>query len=255
VKNTELFRLANKTAIVTGGGSGIGRRVGIALAENGVNVAIGDMDRAAANRVVSEIEAKGHQGIAIKVDVTHPEDVHQMVDVVVRRYGRIDILFNNAGIGIRGPAERFSLEDWNRTIAVNLTGMFICAQAVGNVMMKQGGGKIINTSSVSGKLGHPGNVAYAAAKHGLVGMSKVMAVEWAKHHINVNCIGPGLIRTPLTAPSFKNRKRYDELVRQIPMGRFGEPEDLVGAVIFLASDASNYMTGQTIYVEGGRMID
>ncbi|MBW2056998.1 MAG: SDR family oxidoreductase [Deltaproteobacteria bacterium] len=255
MKDTELFQLARKTAIVTGGGSGIGRRVAIAMADYGASVVIGDVDGRAADRVAREIEAEGHPATAIEVDVTSPQEVQNMVDRVIGSYGRIDILFNNAGIAIRGPAEAFSLEDWNRVIAVNLTGMFVCAQAVGRVMIRQGGGKIINTASVSGKLGHPGNIAYAAAKHGVIGMSKVMAVEWAEHGVNVNCIGPGVTRTALTARVFADRELYDELVGKVPMGRLGEPEDLVGTVIFLASDASNYITGQTIYVEGGRMID
>jgi NAD(P)-dependent dehydrogenase (short-subunit alcohol dehydrogenase family) len=178
-----------------------------------------------------------------------------MVNAAVNAFGRIDILFNNAGISIRGPAETFSLEDWNKIIAVNLTGMFICAQAVGKLMIKLGGGKIINTASVSAKLGHPGNLAYAAAKHGVVGMTKVMAVEWGKYGVNVNCIGPGVIKTPMTMKAFSDPEQYQELARRVPLGRLGEPDDIIGAVVFLASEASNYVTGQTIYVEGGRMSD
>ncbi len=255
MKDRELFDLADKTAIVTGGGSGIGRRVAIALAEYGANILIADLDREAADRVVSQIASKGQKALGMKVDVTEPDDVQGMVELALQTFDRIDVLFNNVGISIRGPAETFTLEDWNRVIAVNLTGMFICAQAVGRIMIKQGGGKIINTSSVSGKLGHPGNMAYAAAKHGVIGMSKVMAVEWGKHNINVNCIGPGVIRTPMTEAAFENRKRYQDLVSKVPMGRLGEPEDLIGVVVFLASGASDYVTGQTIYVEGGRMSD
>ncbi len=255
MKDKDPFGLVDRVAIVTGGGSGIGRSVAIALADYGASTVIADLDKEAADRVVSEITRRGQKASATKVDVTNPNDVQNMVRFTLEHYGRIDILFNNAGINIRGPAETYALEDWNRLIAVNLTGMFICAQAVGKIMIKQGGGRIINTSSVSGKLGHPGNLAYAAAKHGVIGMAKVMAVEWAKHNINVNCIGPGVIRTPMTRAAFTDKQKHDELVSKVPMGRLGEPEDLVGAVIFLASDASDYVTGQTIYVEGGRTID
>jgi len=255
MRDKELFSLADRVAIVTGGASGIGKTVAIALADYGASTVIADLDKEAADRVISEIAERGQKAIATKVDVTNPNDVQNMVRFTLEHYGRIDILFNNAGINIRGPAETYALEDWNRLIAVNLTGMFICAQAVGKIMIKQGGGKIINTSSVSGKLGHPGNLAYAAAKHGVIGMTKVMAVEWGKHNINVNCIGPGVTRTPMTRTAFTDQQRYEELASKVPMGRLGEPEDLVGTVVFLASDASDYVTGQTIYVEGGRMSD
>jgi NAD(P)-dependent dehydrogenase (short-subunit alcohol dehydrogenase family) len=254
-KDKDLFDLTNKIAIITGGGSGIGMRVALAFAEYGSKLIIADIDEKAAGLVVSEIKARGGEAIAHRVDVTRPKEVQEMVDIAVRSYDRIDILFNNAGISIRSPAESFPLEDWNRVIAVNLTGMFICAQAVGKMMIKQGGGKIVNTASVSSKLGHPGNLAYAASKHGVVGMTRVMAVEWAKYGVRVNCIGPGVIKTPLTTKALADPEKYQDLVTKVPMGRLGEPDDLIGAVIFLASGASNYMTGQTIYIEGGRMGD
>ena len=255
MKDKDLFDLTDKSTMITGGGSGIGRRTALAFAEYGAKLIIADIDQEAAHLVASEINAKGGRAIPHRVDVTQPREVQGMVDAAVDSLGRIDILFNNAGISIRGPAESFSIEDWNRVIAVNLNGMFICAQTVGKVMIKQRGGKIINTASVSAELGHPGNVAYAAAKHGVVGMTRVMAVEWAKYGVSVNCIGPGVIKTPLTMKALEDPKKYQELVSKVPMGRLGEPEDLIGAVIFLASQASNYVTGQTIYVEGGRMSD
>jgi NAD(P)-dependent dehydrogenase (short-subunit alcohol dehydrogenase family) len=255
MRDKDLFDLTDKIAIITGGGSGIGRRIALAFAEYGAKSIIADINQEAATLVKSEINARGGKAIPLRVDVTQPEEVEGMVNVALDSFGRIDVLFNNAGISIRGPAESFPLEDWNRVIAINLTGMFLCAQSVGKVMIKQGGGKIINTASVSAVLGHPGNLAYAAAKHGVVGMTKVMAVEWAKYGVSVNCIGPGIIQTPLTAKALEDPKKYHELVSKVPMGRLGEPDDLIGAVIFLASQASNYVTGQAIYVEGGRMSD
>jgi NAD(P)-dependent dehydrogenase (short-subunit alcohol dehydrogenase family) len=255
MKDKKLFHLTDKIAIVTGGGSGIGRRVAMAFSEFEAKLISADIDQKAADLVVSKIKGQGGEAIAIRMDVTHPDEVHEMVNTVLSTFGRIDILFNNAGISIRGPAESFPLEDWNKVIGVNLTGMFTCAQAVGRVMIKQGKGKIINTASVSAKLGHPGNLAYSAAKHGVVGMTKVMAVEWGKYGVSVNCIGPGVIKTAMTMKAFSDPEKYQELVRKVPLGRLGEPDDLIGAVVFLASEASNYVTGQTIYIEGGRMSD
>lgn len=255
MKGKSLFDLTGRVAFVTGGGSGIGRRVALALAEYGASVFITDINREAADRVLSEMTWNPEKHMTAKMDVTDPGEVRKTVAAAVKRYGRIDVLFNNAGISIRGPAESFSLEDWNRILSINLTGMFLCAQTVGKVMIEQGKGKIINTASVSGKLGHPGNLAYAAAKHGVIGMSKVMAVEWGKYHVHVNCIGPGVIKTPMTMAAFENRERHAQLVGVVPLGRLGEPEDLIGAVIFLASDASDYITGQTLYIEGGRLCD
>jgi len=249
------FDVTGKVAVVTGGASGIGRSACLALAACGASLVVTDIHGEGAEAVVLEMPEGQEKHMAREMDVTDPGKVEEMVTAALRRYGRIDILFNNAGIGIRAPAETFALEDWKRVIDVNLTGMFICAQAVGKVMIGQKKGKMINTSSVSGKLGHPGNLAYAAAKHGVIGMTKVMAVEWGKYNVNVNCIGPGVIRTPLTLGAFKDKERYEELVRQVPMGRLGETEDLMGAIIFLSSDASNYITGQTIFIEGGRMSD
>jgi len=176
MRDKDLFDLTNKIAIITGGGSGIGKRVALAFAEYGAKSIIADIDEKAANLAVAEIKDRGGEAIAHRVDVTQPTEVQEMVNTAVRSYDRIDILFNNAGISLRGSAESFSLEDGNSVIAVNLTGMFLCAQAVGKVMIEQRAGKIINTASVSAKLGHPGNLAYAASKHGVVGMTRVMAV-------------------------------------------------------------------------------
>jgi NAD(P)-dependent dehydrogenase (short-subunit alcohol dehydrogenase family) len=156
-----------------------------------------------------------------------------------------------SGIG-RRVANVFSEIGAKLVIGVNLTGMFLCAQAVGKVMIEQRGGKIINAASVSAKLGHPGALASATAKHGLIGMAKVMAAERAKYDVNVNCIAPGVTETPMTKKTFTDSAKLQELVNKVPMGRLAEPDDLIGAVIFLASKASDYITGQTIYIEGGR---
>ena len=201
MRGKNAFEIIDRVALITGGGSGIGRKVALALAEYGARVLITDINGEAADMTLSEVTSDPEKHMTARVDVTDSAMVRKTVNTAVKRYGRIDILFNNAGINIRRPAVDVTLEDWNKIISINLTGMFICAQNVGRIMIEQGKGKIINTASVSGKLGHPGNLAYAAAKHGVIGMTKVMAAEWGKYHINVNCIGPGVIRTPMTKPA------------------------------------------------------
>ena len=254
-KFKNLFDLNGKIAIVTGGGSGIGRAVSLAYGEYGAKVVVADVDLYKAEGVVGEVADLPGEGMPIEVDVTDSLEVEDMVRKVFETYGRIDILFNNAGRSIKKPAVELTLDDWNKVIGLNLTGMFLCAHAVGRVMVKQSTGKIINTASVSSALGHPNSANYAASKHGVLGMMKVLANEWAKYNINVNAIGPGVTRTPMTEKAFLDEEIYEELVAKVPMGRLGNTDDLVGAAIFLASRASDYITGQIIYIDGGRLVD
>lgn len=251
----DLFDLKDKVAVITGGGSGIGRAVALAFGEYGAKVAVVDIDLAKADATAAEVKALPGEAIAVKTDVTDATAINAMVRSVVETYGRIDILFDNAGRGISKPAVDISRDDWDRVIELNLTGMFLCAQAVGKLMLKQGGGKIVITGSVSSALGHPNAVSYAASKHGVVGMMKVLANEWAPHNINVNAIGPGIARTPMTERIFADRELHDRMAQLVPMGRLGETDDLVGAAIFLSSAASDYITGQIIYIDGGRLVD
>ncbi len=254
-KDRDLFDLDGKIAVITGGGSGIGRAVAAAYAAYGATTVIVDIDETAARSVAAEIAELSAESMTLQADVTQPRDVDRMVARTLEAYGRIDILFNNAGRSLRKPAAELSLEDWNKVIELNLTGMFLCAQAAGRVMIEQKRGKIINTASVSSALGHLNAVSYAASKHGVVGMMKVMANEWAHYNVNVNAIGPGVVRTPMTEGAFENQEMLRDLEAKVPMGRLGDTDDIVGAAVFLASRASDYITGQVIYIDGGQLVD
>ena len=187
----------------------------------------------------------------ISIDVSNLRDVNGMVETVVDEFGRIDILVNNAGTTVRTSAEEFTEEDWDKVIDVNMKGVFFCAQAVGKVMIEQRAGKIINTASLLSVIGVPNTAAYGASKGAVSQITKTLAVEWAKYNINVNAIGPGYFRTDLTRPLQEDETRSAQITSRIPMQRWGDPDELKGAVVFLASEASDYMTGQTIYVDGG----
>jgi NAD(P)-dependent dehydrogenase (short-subunit alcohol dehydrogenase family) len=188
----------------------------------------------------------------MKLDVTSHDSINQVVNQVMKQFSRIDILVNNAGISpIWKRAEDTSKEAWEQIIATNLTGAFLCAQVVGKVMIKQKSGKIINMTSVGGKVALPRLVAYCASKAGIISLTQVLAAEWAQHNILVNAIGPSYVETEFTAGLRGNERLYDELRNKNLLKRFARPEEVVGAAIFLASDESNYITGQTIFVDGG----
>jgi NAD(P)-dependent dehydrogenase (short-subunit alcohol dehydrogenase family) len=252
----KIFSLEGKVAFVTGASGNIGKMAGRAYALHGAKVVLVDIDLPGVEEVADEIRQAGAEAIALKMDVTDPAGVESVVKNVIDKYGRIDVLFNNVGINHRHPAEEVPLDVWENVLRINLTGEFIVAQAVAKTaMIPQQAGSIINTSSVSGGLGHPGQIAYAAAKHGVIGMTKVFAIEWAKYQIRVNAIGPGVLATPMKIGTDYVGATREKLAEKIPLGRLAQPEDLMGTLVYLASDASSYVTGQTIFVEGGRMID
>ena len=251
----KVFNLTNKVAIITGGARGLGRGMALGLAKYGANIVIADLWFSEASETTKEIESLGRKSLAIEVDVTKSDSINEMVKKTLEEFDKIDILVCSAGISVRKPALEITEEDWDRVIDIDLKGTFLCDQAVGREMIKRGGGKIINISSVSGQLGHPNRAPYTASKGGVVLLTKALAVEWAKYNINVNAIGPGFFRTPLTEDYLSNERVYKEIVSKIPMGRPGKVEDLIGPVVFLASDASNYVTGHTLFVEGGRIAD
>ena len=243
--------LQGKVAIVTGASRGLGRTMALGLAEAGADVAVVSRTLPALEKVAAEIRELERISLPIRADVSRRVDVERMVERTMERFGRIDILVNNAGTIYRDASEDHPEEAWDRVINVNLKGAFLCAQAVARVMIQQGGGKIIHTASLLSSIGRPTIPAYAASKGGIAQLTKALAVEWAKYKIHVNAIGPGFFRTDLTQALQDDPERSTEISSRIPLGRWGLPEDLKGAVVFLASDASEYVTGHVLYVDGG----
>ncbi len=249
----EKMRLDGKCAFVTGGARGIGKSVSEAFAQAGADVAIVDMDISEAKKTALEIaSATGRKVVAIEADVTSKEQVDRMVDTVVNEFGKLDIAMCNAGICINAPADEMTYEQWFKVINVNLTGVFLTAQAAGKVMIKQGYGSIINTASMSA---HIVNVpqpqcAYNASKAGVIQLTKSMAIEWAKKGVRVNSISPGYIGTDLTLNSPDLKPLIQEWNRMAPMGRLGKPEELQAICVYLASDASTFTTGSDFVIDG-----
>ena len=247
------MQLKGKTAVVTGGSRGIGRAIALELASCGANVVVNYTSNSkAADEVVAEIEATGMSGMAIKADVSIASEVENLVNEVLKTFGSIDILVNNAGITRDNLIIRMTEKEFDEVINTNLKGAFICTKAVSRVMIKQKSGKIINVSSVVGIVGNAGQSNYAAAKAGLIGFTKSMAKELAKRNINVNAVAPGFIQTDMTSVLPENVK--EEFIKSIPLMRAGKPEDIAKTVLFLASEYSDYITGQVINIDGGMVM-
>ncbi|MCD6506382.1 SDR family oxidoreductase [Candidatus Poribacteria bacterium] len=246
----DLFSIEGQIAFVTGGGRGIGKVFCKTLAEAGADVIVVDIDPDTASQTAGEIEEMGRTALAIKADVTKSDEVDRVVQVSLDRFGRIDILVNNAGICIHENAEDMTDEQWDAVMDVNLKGVFYCCRAVGKVMIKQGGGKIVNVASMSASIvNRPQNqVSYNASKAGVVMLTKSLAVEWAQYGIRVNAISPGYMLTEMTKKVSHMFPLWEPMV---PMRRLGEPEELRGALLFLVSDASSYVTGHNLIVDGG----
>jgi len=249
-----LFDLTGKKALVTGAAVGIGRGCAVALARAGADVAIVDLNAAAGEKTADEIRSLGRDSLFVPCDVTQKDQVQAMVQRVASRFGRLDIAVNNAGIGILGADEEIDQAAWDRVIAVNLTGVFLCAQAQAQQFLRQSPveGKIINIASMSATICNC-NASYNGSKAGVVQMTRMLAAEWGRFNINVNCISPSYVLTPMHASTpVVVRQRIRELT---PLGHVQRPEDLYGAAIFLASAASNYVTGHDLMVDGGHTLN
>jgi len=247
----ELFDLNGKAAVVTGASRGLGEVGAMALAKAGADVAVCGRSRTDLDRVCSAIGSLGRKSAGIVLDVTSRESVHRGVDRILDEFGRIDILVNNAGVNYRVPVLEFPEEQWDLIINTNLKGYFLVSQAIAPHMIRRGYGKVINMSSILGTVGLPNQVAYASSKGGIDQMTKVMALEWAKQGVRVNAIGPTYFETELVAQLRNDPERFQFINERTPMGRWGYPPELEGIVIFLASPASDFITGQTIYIDGG----
>lgn len=239
-----------KVALVTGGSRGIGRATALRLAELGAAVAVNyTRDADAAEDVVGRIKAGGGRGVAVQADVSDYNQAKTMVETVVSEFDRLDVLINNAGITRDGLVIRLSQADWADVIAINLSGAFNCVQAAAKKMIKQRQGSIVNVSSVVGVTGNAGQANYASAKAGLIGLTKSVARELASRNIRVNAVAPGFIATEMTGKLDEDVKA--SIAGRIPLGRFGEVEEVAEAIVWLASDASGYITGQTLIIDGG----
>lgn len=244
-------RLKDKIAIVTGAGSGIGRAIAIEFAKEGAKVVASDINEDTAQETVKLITEKDGEAIAIKTDVSNKEDIDAMVKKAINEFGGLDILVNNAGVALMADLANTTDEIWQKTIDVDLKGVFLGIRAAAPEMEKRGKGKIINTASIAGKIGFPGITAYCAAKGGVVNLTRETALDLATKKINVNAIAPGVIKTNMTVDILKDPKQAEGMLAQTPLGRFGEPEDIAHLAVYLASDESDFMTGQTIAIDGG----
>ena len=246
------FDLKDKVAIVTGGGTGIGRSIAIEFARVGADVVVASRNLENLEKVAAEIKSLGRRALAIATDVRKPEDVDTMVERTLEEFSRVDILVNNAGAGFNCPPEDMSPGAWDVIMNIDLRGVFLCSRAAGKVMIQQKKGKIINISSIAGVYGSPMMAHYGAAKAGVINFTKSLAAEWAKHNINVNCIAPG----PILTEGYQILREAGGLGDLPPgrnaLNRWGRPEEIAYATIFLASEASSFVTGETICVDGGQ---
>lgn len=250
--NSPSFDLSGKTVLVTGGGGGLGSAAAVAFAEAGANVAVVARTRDKCEAAAARVAACGRRSAVALVDVTVPQSVAEMVASVERELGPIDILFNNAGVTSPRSILDLPIEDWDRIIDVSLKGTFLCGRAVGQGMMQRRSGRIINIGSILSSRGLGNRAAYCAAKAGIENLTRAMAIEFGPHNITVNAIAPTVIVTDLNRELVKTQPQlYKAIVDRTPLGRLGNPEDILGALVFLASPAADFITGQTIYVDGG----
>jgi 3-hydroxybutyrate dehydrogenase len=247
--------LTGKVALVTGGASGIGRATALTFAREGAKLVIADMNIDGGQQTAHMITENGGEATFVQVDVSHATEVEEMISKAVETYGRLDCAYNNAGVTQRAypSTAEFPEDDWHRVLAINLTGVWLCMKYEIPQMLKQGGGAIVNTASVAGLVGLAGRSAYVASKHGVVGITRTAALEYAKSGIRVNCVCPGYIRTPMVAYVIQHEGRHleEQIVAREPIGRLGTPEEIAETVVWLCSDAASFVTGHTMTVDGG----
>jgi len=245
--------LLGKVAVVTGGRRGIGKAIARALAEAGADVALGDrvVDDGELNAVSEEVKKLGRRSLAVQADITQKADVDNLVQKTMAEFGAIDILVNNAAMNIRAPLLELNEDGWDKVIDTDLKGYYLCSQAVGKIMVGQKRGNIINIASTAAMYTAPEMGAYCVAKAGVVMLTRILAVELAQYNIRVNAVAPSLVKTKFSQPLWSDPETLKQIESEIPMGRLAEPSDIVGSVLFLASDASAYITGHTIVVDGG----
>lgn len=246
-----MFDLKDKVAIVTGGNRGLGKAMAKALAQAGANIAIVGRDQEKNKETVEEIRSLGRKAVSFSVDLRNIQAINELMENVVKEFGKLDILINNAGVSHTAAALEVKEEDWDKVMDLNVKSLFFCCQAAAKIMKEQGCGKIINVSSVAGAVGDFGIAPYTASKGAVTNLTRSLALEWARYGIQVNAIGPAYIETDLNRKELSVPKVRERIVSKTPMRRLGEPHEITGAVILLASDASSYMTGQTIYIDGG----
>ncbi len=248
------FRLDGKTAVVTGAGRGIGKAIALGLAEAGADIVLMARTRKEMDEVAGQIGGIGRRALVVQADLTNKEAIEKAFDEALGLTGRIDILVNNAGVNPRTPTFEVDQESMDKHLKLNLEGAFFCSQAAGRIMSRQGGGRIISIASVAAQVATKAGIIYSMTKAAVVQMTKTLAVEWGKYGINVNAIGPWYIRTSMTEEKLKDKALVEQILSRTVIQRISDPEDLVGTAIFLSSDASSYITGQTIFVDGGLTI-
>lgn len=246
-----LFDLTGKVALVTGASKGLGKALAVGLAKAGADLALCARRWEDLETARTEIGKYGHRTEIFTLDVLDSTKVRETTEAVLKAFGRVDILVNNAGVNVRKPVLELTAADWDQVLDTNLKGYFLVAQAVVPAMIQQKKGKVINMASILGAVGLENQLPYASSKGGVIQMTKVMALEWARHGIQVNAIGPTYFETPLVAALRNDPERFRFINERTPMGRWGQPEELEGTVIFLASKASDFITGQTVFVDGG----
>lgn len=248
----DLFKMTDRVALITGGSKGLGAEMGMALAQAGARVVINSRTQADCDAVAANIaDATGVEAMGIAADVTQEDQVDTLFGQVTERFGRLDAVVNSAGINIRHPIEEFPFEDYRKVIDINLVGTWLCCRAAGRIMKPAGRGSVVNVSSTLGKVGLEDRTAYTSSKAGVIGMTRSIAKEWAEHGVRCNALCPGPFLTEMNKPLLKQPERVEKLIGLTAMNRWAELHEITGAVLFLASDASSYVTGSELYVDGG----